>query len=75
MRALSKVMCHQGYGTVLAFGNIFSTLSLMQMMKASMTSLGRAVLTIYVAGVELNLFHILFGLVHPPGSPGQYALT
>ena len=39
--ALSKVMCREGDKTVLAFGNIFSTLSFMQLVKASMTCLGR----------------------------------
>jgi hypothetical protein len=41
MSALSKVMCHEGDKTVLVFGNVFSTLSFMQLMKASMTCLGR----------------------------------
>jgi hypothetical protein len=39
--ALSKVVCHEGDKTVLAFGNVFCTLSFMQLMKASMTCLGR----------------------------------
>lgn len=41
MSALSKVVCHEGDKTVLAFGYVLSTLSFMQLMKASMTCLGR----------------------------------
>jgi hypothetical protein len=41
MSALSKVVCHEGDKTVLAFGNVFSILSFMQLMKATMTCLGR----------------------------------
>jgi len=37
-------MCREGDKTVLAFGNVFSTLSFMQLMKASMTCLGQLIL-------------------------------
>ena len=41
MSALNKVMCHEVDKTVLAFGNVFSTVSLTQLTKASLTCLGR----------------------------------